>query len=66
MRKFFEINGSQDIELSVNFRFRKIAVHHKIINKTQSAKNHENSAHHFGANYLTNLLVKLLQESIKL
>ena len=34
------------------FWFRKIAFHHKIINKTRSTKNQENSAHGFGDNYL--------------
>ena len=47
------------------FWFRKTFLYHKIINKTQSTKNQENSAHRFGDNYLTNHLVKFLQERIK-
>ena len=50
------MNGSQDIEISVNLRFRKIVLHNKVINKTGSTKNQENSAHRFGDNYLTNHL----------
>ena len=46
-------------------RFRKIAVHNKIINKTQSTKNQENSAQRFGDNYLTNHLLRFLQDRIK-
>ena len=38
--------------------FRKIVLHNKIINKTWSAKDQENSACHFRDNYLTNHLVK--------
>ena len=47
------------------FWFRKTVLHHKIINKTWSTKSQENSAHHFGVNYLTNHLVKFLQNRIK-
>ena len=46
-------------------RFRKIALHNKIINKTQSTKNQENSAQRFGDNYLTNHLLRFLQDRIK-
>ena len=42
-------------------RFRKIVLH----NKTRSTKNQENFAHLFGDNYLTNHLVKFLQDKIK-
>ena len=37
----------------------------KIINKSRSTKNQENSAQSFGDNYLTNHLVKFLQDRIK-
>ena len=46
-------------------RFWKIALHNKIISKTQSTKNQENSAHRFGDNYLTNNQAKFLQDRIK-
>ena len=46
-------------------RFWKIFLHNKIINKTWSTKNQENSAHCTGDNYLTNHLVKFLQDWIK-
>ena len=45
VRTFFYINGSRDIYVSVILRFWKIALHNKIINKTRSTKNQENSAH---------------------
>ena len=48
-----------------DLRFRKIVLHNKIINKTRSTKNQENSMHRFGDNYLTNHLVKFLQVRIK-
>ena len=41
----------------LNFLFRKIVLHHRINNKTQSTKNQENFAHRFGDNYVTNHLV---------
>ena len=47
------------------FWFQKIVFQHKIINKTRSTKNQENSARRFGDNYLTNDLVKFLQDRIK-
>ena len=47
------------------FRLQKIVIHHKIINKTRSTKNQENFAHRFGDNYLTNDIVKILQDRIK-
>ena len=40
--------------------FRKLVLHNKIMNKTRSTKNQENSAHGSGDNYLTNHLVKFL------
>ena len=46
-------------------RFIKIVLYNQIINKTRSTKNQENSAHRFGHNYLTNHLVKFLQDRIK-
>ena len=46
VRKFF-LNGSQDIYVLVMLRFWKIALHNKIINKTQSTNDQENSAHRF-------------------
>ena len=42
-----------------------IFTYHKIINKTWSTENQENSPHRFGDNYLTNHLVKFLQDRIK-
>ena len=47
------------------FWFRKTVLYHKIINKTRLTKDLENSAHHFGASYLTNHLAKFLQDRIK-
>ena len=65
VRNFFKkINRSQDIQVSVTLRFRRIALHNKIINKTRPTKHQENSAHHFGGNYLTNYLVKFLQDRL--
>ena len=64
-RNFFQINGFQYIKVSVILRFQKIVLHNKIINKTRSTKNQENSAHRFGDNYLTNHVVKFLQDRIK-
>ena len=49
----------------VILRFRKIVLHNRIIDKTRSKKNQENSAHRFGDNYLTNHLVKFWQDRIK-
>ena len=46
-------------------RFRKIVLLNKIINKTRFTKKQENSAHRFGENYLTDHLVKFLQNKIK-
>ena len=62
---FFEINGSRDIQLSVMLRFRQNFLLHKIINKIRLTKKQENSAHSLGGNYLTNHLVKFLQDRIK-
>ena len=46
-------------------RFRKIVLHNKVLNKTQTTKNKENFAHRFGENYLRNHLVKSLQDRIE-
>ena len=62
---FFEINGSRDIQLSVILRFRKIVLLHEIINKIRLTEKQENSAHSLEDNYLTNHLVKFLQDRIK-
>ena len=62
---FFKINGSWDIKLSPIFWLLKTVLHHKIMNKTRSTKNQENSAHRFGGSYLTNHIVKFLQDRIK-
>ena len=64
-KHFLKINGSRDIQLSLIFWLWKTGLHHKIINKNRSTKNQENSAHRFGDNYLTNHLVKFLQDGIK-
>ena len=48
-----------------DFKVPKIVLHNKITNKTWSTKNQESSAHRFGGNYLTNHLVKFLQDRIK-
>ena len=42
-------------------KLRKCVIHNKIINKTQSRKNQENSAPCFWDNYLTIHLVKFQQ-----
>ena len=62
---FFLINRSRDIEVLVILRFGKMVRYNKIINKTRSTKNQENSAHHFVDDYLTNFLAKFLQDRIK-
>ena len=46
-------------------RLPKIVLHNKITNKTWWTKNQENTAYGFGDNYLTNPLVKFLQDRIK-
>ena len=65
VRKTFVKNGFQGIYVFVILRFWKIVLHNEIIHKTRSTKNQENSAHCFGDNYLTNHLVKFLQDRIK-
>ena len=62
--KFFKINGSRVIQVSVILMFRKMVLHNKISNKTRLTQNQENSAHRFVDNYLTNHLVKFLQDRI--
>ena len=47
-------------------RFQKIAPANKIINKTQTTKNQENSAQCFEENCFANHLAKILQVRIKL
>ena len=59
---FFE---SWDIWISVILRFWKNAFHNKIIDKTRSTKNQENSAHRFVDNYLTNHHATFLSDTIK-
>ena len=46
-------------------RFQKIVLHNKVVSKTRSTKNQENSAQRFGDNYLTNHLVKFVQDRVK-
>ena len=45
--------------------FKCRCISQNITNKTWSTKNQENSAHHFGDNYLTNHRVRFLQDRIK-
>ena len=59
---FLKINRSRYIQLSLIFWFQKTVLCHKTINKTRSTKNQENFAHCFRDNYLTNHLVKFLQD----
>ena len=40
-----------------------MVLHNKIISKTRSIKNQENSAQRFADNYLTNHLAKFLQDN---
>ena len=47
------------------YSFQKIVLYHEIINKIWSKENQENSAHRFGDNYLTNHLVKFLEDTIE-
>ena len=49
----------------MTLRLQKTVLHNKIINKTQSTKNQENSAHRFQDNYLTNHVAKFWQNRIK-
>ena len=63
--EFFKINGSWDIYVSVILRSPKIVLYNKIVNETWSTKNQKNSAHCFADNYLSNHLVKFLQDRIK-
>ena len=61
---FFKRNDSRDTSVSVILRFRKLVLHNKIMNKTRSTKNWENSAHCLGDNYIKNHLVKFLHDQI--
>ena len=65
VRKFF-LNKwvSRYLRVWVILRFRKIALCNKIIKKTWSTKDQENSVHRFGDNCLTNHVVKFLQDRI--
>ena len=63
---FFFLNKCVSRYLSFgDFNVPNNCSHNKIINKIRSTKNQENSACHFGDNYLTNHLVKFLQVRIK-
>ena len=63
---FFFLNKCVSRYLSFgDFKVPNNCSHNKIINKIRSTKNQENSACHFGDNYLTNHLVKFLQVRIK-
>ena len=64
MWKFFKNNWVSRYLTFTDFGFQKTVPRHKIINKTRSTKNQENSAHCFGDNYLTNHPVKFLQDRI--
>ena len=50
----------KDIYVSVILRFRKIVCHNRLINKSGSTKNQENSVHFFEYNYLTKSSRKIL------
>ena len=62
---FWKINWYRDILSFVDFTVPKIVLYSKIINKMWTKKDQENSTHCFGDNYLTNHLVKFLQDRIK-
>ena len=65
LKKMFFEKNNRDIWLSVILRFRKIVLLHKIINKTRLTKKQENSAHRFRDNYITDHIVKFLQDTIE-
>ena len=65
VRKFFKNKWISRYLNFGDFKVLKNCSSQKIINKTRLIKNQENSAHRFGDNYLTNHLVKFLQDSIK-
>ena len=48
-----------------SFWFRKTVLHHKFITEIRSTENQENSTDRFREKYLTNYLVKFLQDTIK-
>ena len=52
---FFWINQPRNTLNLGNFTVKKIALHNKVVNKTQT-KDQENSVHRFGENYLTNVV----------
>ena len=66
-KKFFSKKNPSRlfVQIRPTKRCAETVLHHKIINKTRSTKNQENSAHRFEDNYLTNHLVKFLQDTIK-
>ena len=51
--------------VSVILKLRKMVLHNKIIKNIRSTKNQENLAHSFVDNYLTNHLLKFLQDRVK-
>ena len=59
------MNGSQDTELLVILRFRKIVLHNIILNKMPTTKNQENSIHCFEDKHLTSHPAKILRDRIK-
>ena len=62
VRKFFQ---NKWVSRHFILLFQKTVLHYKVINKTRSTKNQENSAHRSEENYLTNHLVKFQQDRIK-
>ena len=65
VRKFFKNKWISRYLSFGDLKVLKNCSSQKIIHKTRLIKNQENSAHRFGDNYLTNHLVKFLQDSIK-
>ena len=65
VRKFLKNKWVSKYLTFAGFWFRKTVLHYKIINKTRSTKNQENSTQCFGDNYLANHLVKFMQYRIK-
>ena len=61
----FKINESRDILNFGDITVPEIVLHNEIIHKTQTKTYQEHSAHCFGDNYLTDHLVKVLQDRIK-
>ena len=65
-KKFLKINGSRDILTFDDFTAPKFPLHNKIIHKTRTTKNQQNSTHRLGDKYFTNHLVKFLQDRIRI